>query len=161
MTVPGAACMSVSTSEDELTPCVYIKQAYKSSNLRKRRKSKTRLNLRCSAAGYTNSVWAYGVQTHWVELKGKYKMEETEHRSEILKIKIFGVDTNTGWFLHQTRCGQSLKNIVGEIFSGINPCITKAKVVELTGHDIAGAEIYKYLQLYNIDLIFFTCHFYC
>jgi len=54
----------------------------------------------------------------------------------VLKVQIYGVaNTNSGRFLHQTKANQSLENILKDIFSGNNPCITAGKILELTGND--------------------------
>ena len=56
-----------------------------------------------------------------------------DESTTILKIQIFGLNgTKTSWFLHQTSCNNSLEIILSEIFSGKSPCVSKAKIAELS-----------------------------
>ena len=53
----------------------------------------------------------------------------------VLKVQTFGVsNTKGGLFLHQTKSNNSLQDISTEIFLGNKPCITVAKILELTGN---------------------------
>ena len=64
-----------------------------------------------------------------------------QDRTEIVKVKIFGVNSATSWFLHQTKCDQTLHRIVNEIFKGETPASLTKKVQELCGFDTGDLEV--------------------
>ena len=77
----------------------------------------------------------------------------------VLKVQRFGIsNTKSGWFLHQTKSNNLLQDILTEISSENNPCITVTKILELTDNEVSpsGAE-FNTDVVHIVDTVNGTC----